>query len=375
MNDSPDVALYIPALDAGGAQRITINVANGLAKRGYAVELVLSYDRGEFRDRVDDGVRVVDLETPRVPGIGVGAGVIRLARYLEDAHPEVLIAAMTHVNVVAVLATRLSQARPATVIIEHERFDLDRGGKDALVRSLAKRVYGGADRVVGVSEGVARSVVEGAAVDDSGVDVLYNPVNLATVRQRSNADVGHPWLTAKDYSVVFTAARLEPAKDLPTLLEAFASVHERRPETRLIVAGDGSERAALVSLSERLGIRDVVSFPGYEDNPYAYMRQADAFALSSKHEGLPTVLIEALACGCPVVSTDCPSGPREILGDRTYGSLVPVGDAEAFADALVATLDAPPDSDRLRERAGEFSMDAAIREYVELIESERKAPG
>jgi glycosyltransferase involved in cell wall biosynthesis len=174
---------------------------------------------------------------------------------------------------------------------------------------------------------------------------------------------------------VFTAARLEPAKDLPTLLEAFASVHERRPETRLIVAGDGSERAALVSLSERLGIRDVVSFPGYEDNPYAYMRQADAFALSSKHEGLPTVLIEALACGCPVVSTDCPSGPREILGDRTYGSLVPVGDAEAFADALVATLDAPPDSDRLRERAGEFSMEAAIREYVELIESERKAPG
>lgn len=367
MTDTPHVALYIPTLDAGGAQRVTINVANGLAMQGHRVDLVLSYGQGEFRDQVSDDVTVVDLGISPLPVIGIGAGVTQLRTYLEEADPDVLISAMTHSNVVALVATRLSKARPTTVITEHERFDLNRGGKDALVSFLAKFVYGEADCTVAVSEGVARSVVEGTVVDESNVSVLYNPVDLAEVRRLSSADLEDPWLDSEDRNVVFTAVRLDPAKDLPTLLEAFALVHEKRPGTRLIVAGEGKERASLLALSEQLGIEDVVSFPGYQDNPYAYMRRADVFALSSKHEGLPTVLIEALACGCPVVSTDCPSGPREILADGAYGSLVPVGDTEAFAEAVLATLDAPPDPDHLRERAEAFSMNVVIERYVDLV--------
>jgi len=368
MTDTPRVALYIPALDFGGAERVTTNIANGFVVRGYAVDLLLSNERGEFRDQVSDGATTVILEAPEIPGVGVGGSLFGLRKYLERANPDVLISAMTHANVVALAAATLSRGETTVVVTEHAEFGKVNIAKDHVVYSLAARLYPTAARVIAVSDGVARSITDATPVDTDDVTVLHNPIDVSGIRRRARARLDDPWLDSYDLRVVLTAGRLAPTKDLPMLLEAFERVHERRPDTRLVVAGKGDQRQSLLSLSEQRGLGDVVSFPGYVDNPYAYMSRADVFALSSKHEGLPTVLVEALACGCPVVATDCPSGPREILVDGEYGALVPVGHSDAFAEAVLATLEDPPDPDRLRERSEDFSMDVAVDRYAEFIE-------
>jgi len=167
--------------------------------------------------------------------------------------------------------------------------------------------------------------------------------------------------------VVLGAGRLEPVKGFETLLRAFSRVARARPNSRLVVLGEGGMHDRLHSLADGLGVSDVASFPGYVENPYRFMHRASAFALSSVQEGLPSVLIEALACGCPVVATDCRVGPREILADGAYGRLVPVGDATALADGLLATLDGPVDREALRARAADFRADAVLDEYEALV--------
>jgi glycosyltransferase involved in cell wall biosynthesis len=176
--------------------------------------------------------------------------------------------------------------------------------------------------------------------------------------------------------VVLGAGRLHPQKDFPTLLRAFARVRAQRP-ARLVVLGSGkraARRAALLALAGRLGVGADVDLPGFAENPYAYMARAAVFALSSAWEGLPTALIEAMACGCPVVSTDCPSGPAEILEGGRYGELVPVGDDAALAAALLRALDAPPARAALRARAAQFSLEAAVERYLPVLFPERGAP-
>jgi len=362
------VALYIPALQLGGAERVTVNIANGLAEQEYDVDLVLAYDRGRFRDEVDDHVTTTVLDTPSVPVLGIGGTLLGLRDYIERTDPDVVVSAMTHANVVAILAARLSDQNPAVVPTEHNEFGKAKTVKDRIVYNLARQLYSSATQLIAVSEGVARSVTDNTPLDSGNVTVLNNPIEVDEIRNRATEPLDDPWIASEGLQVIFTVGRLTPQKDIPMLLEAFDIVHERRSDTRLIVAGKGPRRSRLVSLAEQHGIGDVVSFPGYVDNPYAYMHRADVFALSSRHEGLPTVLVEALACGCPVVATDCPSGPREILADGEYGPIVPVGNSGAFAEAIISMLAEAPDPDRLRERSDNFAMGVVLDQYTEFLE-------
>jgi len=366
--ERPRVALYLPALRDGGAQHVTVNVANGLADRGCPIDLVVSYRHGVYRDCVSDAVNVVALETPELPGLGIGASVPALRRYLKRREPAILFSAMTFANVVALVAGRFAEAETRIVVTEHGMFGEADEPKDRLVSGLAARLYPSADHVLGVSSGVAESVVRHTGVTRGEVSVMYNPIDLNHIKANATKPLDDPWAKDPSIDLVFAAGRLEPVKDFATLTTAFESVHERRPETRLIVAGKGSQARHLQNLVVERALNSVVAFPGYVENPYAYMANASAFALSSRHEGLPTVLIEALACGCPVVSTDCPSGPAEILQDGEYGRLVPTGDPEALADGIVETIDDPPSSARLRERAEDFAMGTVIDTYVQFVE-------
>jgi glycosyltransferase involved in cell wall biosynthesis len=366
---SPDVAFFIPSLTVGGAQRVTISIANGLAERGYAVDLVLSYREGTFLERVSDCVTIVSLDTPRVPVVGIGASIPGLRSYLENRTPAVLFSAMTYASVVSIASGMALDVDTVFVPVEHDTFGIRPGLKERLMSYLAKYLYAFADHVVAVSEGVADSVIAGTTTNASDVSVLYNPVPVAEVRSESRASVDDSWLRSDRFEVILSVGRLESVqKDLPTLLEAFERLNRAREDTRLILAGTGPERQELLALATELGVEEVVSLPGYVENPYSYMQQASAFVLSSRREGLPTVLIEALACGCPVVSTDCPSGPREILAHGTYGALVPVGDERALADAILSTLEDPPDPAELSERADDFSTDVIVEEYVAFLE-------
>lgn len=371
----PLLSFFIPDLTTGGAEQVTVNIVNGLAARGYDVELLLSRAEGELRTQLSEGVTVVELPPSRTPLFGVATHLPALVAYLRRREPDALFPHLGHVSVVCLAVERFLGTDTVVVPTHHKTFGevTDQIPKDRLVRTLLPHLYPSADRIVAVSGGVADSIAAGTPVDRADVSVLYNPVDVEAVRRRARDPVDHEWIEDDDLEVILFVGRIAPQKDLETWLRAFALIHERNPDTRGVIAGTelagtGSNRADLLALADRLGVADVVSMPGYVENPYRYMDRAAAFLLSSQYEGLPTVLIEALACGCPVVATDCPSGPREILADGEYGRLAPVGAVDELAEAVEATLTEPRRSGELRARADDFAPAAVLDEYERFIE-------
>ena len=201
---------------------------------------------------------------------------------------------------------------------------------------------------------------------ENRVTTIHNPVDVQAVKEKSRAPLSHPWLGPGSPPVILGAGKLKTQKDFATLLRAFARVRAARP-AHMIVLGEGEERRKLEKLARKLGIAAHTVLPGFVDNPFAWMARASVFVLSSAWEGFSNVLVEALACGCSVVSTDCPSGPAEILDAGAYGTLVPVGDDRALADAILAAMRSPRDPERLRSRAAAFSVDAAAGRYLEVL--------
>jgi glycosyltransferase involved in cell wall biosynthesis len=222
-----------------------------------------------------------------------------------------------------------------------------------------------ADGAVAISKGVGDDLVAKAGVDPRTLAVIYNPVDVEAVGREAEHDPGHPWLNDA-VPVVLGVGRLTYQKDFATLLKAFAHLRQTRP-ARLIILGEGEDRASLTQLAARLGISEDVDFPGYKTNRLGYIARAKVFALSSRWEGFGNVLVEALACGVPVVSTDCPSGPREILDAGAFGALVPVGDDRAMATALADALDHPPPAERQRARAAVFAPEAIAAQYAKAL--------
>jgi glycosyltransferase involved in cell wall biosynthesis len=217
--------------------------------------------------------------------------------------------------------------------------------------------------VIAISDGVAEDVAATAHLPRGKIQTIYNPVVAPDLMTRARAAVQHPWLAPGAWPVVLGVGRLKPAKDFATLIRAFARVRRERG-AHLVILGEGEERPALEALARELGVDADVDLPGFVENPQAWMSRASLLALSSRWEGLANVLIEALACGCPVVSTDCPGGPGEVLDRGAFGRLVPVGDHAALADAIRAMLDEPVDRARLRARGASFSIASSARAYL-----------
>jgi glycosyltransferase involved in cell wall biosynthesis len=219
--------------------------------------------------------------------------------------------------------------------------------------------------VAGVSEGVVADLKALVPrVPNTKFKVIYNPVVTAEMIEKGNEPIDHPWFEL-GIPVFVAAGRLRPQKDFPILIEAFHRVRQSR-DARLIILGEGPDRGDLEALVARLDLGDSVALHGFTDNPYAFFSRAAAFVLSSRWEGLPTVLIEALSCGAPIIATDCPSGPREILADGRYGRLVPVGDAESLSGAICAAIDGdlarPPDASWMP-----YELDAVVDRYLEVF--------
>jgi glycosyltransferase involved in cell wall biosynthesis len=359
----PSVACFTPDLTDGGAQRAVVKLSGALAARGLAVDLVLVNRVGPHLGGVDARVRVVDLAAGRV-ALGLGP----LARYLSRERPRALVSFLTHANVAAVAARALARGDTRLALVEQNTLSAVRSRlrRDAWLPALARLAYPRADAVIAVSEGVARDLVSRLDVPSDRVSVIPNPVVDAALLEAAAAPVNHPWFAAEEARVFLAAGRLTPQKDYPTLLRAFRMLRERKA-ARLMILGEGEERARLEALIGELGLTDDVALPGFVENPYARMSRAAAFVLSSRWEGLPTVLIEALACGCPVVATDCPSGPREILSDGRYGALVPVGDAAAMCDAMARALEERPRAATLREHAALYSVERAAEQYLKVL--------
>ncbi len=361
----PDVALFIPTLHGGGAERVLLNLAQYLRDRSCGVDLVAAGAVGPLLEAVPAGVRVVDLGSSHVLG-----SLPSLVRYLRRCRPRAMLSALDHANLVAIWAGMLTKARTKVFVSVHvAQGAAPRAawrGRDRWVRRLAGVSYSRAEAVVAVSKGVADDLVHGVGVPSGKVRVIHNPVVLPAVVEASALDPGHPWLVRGGPPVILGAGRLTAQKDFATLITAFANVRTVRP-SRLLILGEGEERAKLEGLIRALSIEQEVSLYGFTTNPYAFMSRAGVFVLSSAWEGFGIVLVEAMACGTPVVSTDCVAGPAEILENGKYGRLVPVGDGQALADAILAALDNPTAPEVLRARAADFSLEKIGAEYLELL--------
>lgn len=356
--------MFLPSLAGGGAERAIATVASGLAARGAEVALVLAQAQGPYLADLDPRVQVVDLHCASLPRALPG-----LARHLRQRRPQALLAAMNHANVVAALAHRLARCGARLVLSERVHasmlFSEHRDLRSRVTARLMRLTYPWAAQVVAVSEGVAQDLQRHVALPPGRVVTIANPVVDTALLARAQAAPSHPWLAQPDRPVVLAAGRLTAQKDFATLLEAFARLQATRP-LRLVILGEGEERAALQAQAVRLGVAGEVALPGFDENPFAAMRAASVFVLSSRFEGLPGVLIQAMACGVRVVATDCPSGPREVLEGGRWGRLVPVGDAAALAAAIAAALDdpAPPD---VRQRAAGYGVAQAVQRYAEVL--------
>lgn len=357
------VACFIPDLADGGAQRAAVKLAGGMCARGLAVDVVLVNKEGVHLHALDAGARVVDLACGRVV-----KAVVPLARYMRRERPSALVSFLSHANVVAVAARALARVNLRLALVEQNTVSAVRSDlrRDGLLPALVRRAYPRAEVVVGVSSGVARDLVSRLGIPAHKVYVIHNPVVDDALLDAADAPAGHEWLEDDSAPVFVASGRLTPQKDFPTLLDAFRLL-KSRVAARLIILGEGEERGRLEALIDAMGLAGDVDLRGFVENPYAYMSRADAFVLSSRWEGLPTVLIEALACGCPVVATDCPSGPREILEGGEYGALVAVGDSAALCEAMARVLKARPARQALREHAMNYSVERAVSRYIELL--------
>jgi glycosyltransferase involved in cell wall biosynthesis len=381
------IALFLPSLHGGGLERTMVSLATAFAAEGLAVDLVVGWAGGPYKNRVGRLVNVVDLKRRRLLSC-----LPPLALYLSRAAPKVMLSTPNQANIVAILARRLAGAETRLVIREASTLSLaasNARNRRGHLRPLYTRLfYGMADAIVAISEGVAADLATCASIDRARISVIYNGIDILETLCEAAEPVDHAWLRPGGPPVILGAGRLHKAKDFPTLIRAFAELR-RREEARLIILGEGEERTELQALIRDLGVEGYAELPGFVKNPFAYMARARVFAFSSAWEGFGNVVLEALACGTPVVSTNCPSGPAEILDGGTYGTLVPVGDAAALAAALTRVLEAPADprSTRQRqERALAFSRAKTVNQYLDvlgvpkgthslhLVDKERAAP-
>lgn len=330
------LAFFLPDLRGAGAERVMLHLATSFADMGRNVHLVLVAACGAYLDHVPANVKLVDLGA-RQTLLSLPA----LTAYLRRERPRLLLSALEHTSIVSMWAKRLAGVDTRIVAGVHNNLSTDykthTSWRKRMEFALIRSVYPRVDGLIAVSNGVADDLSSLIGIARERIEVIYNPVVSDDLIDKARKPVGHPWFAAGQSPVILSVGRLTAQKDQAMLLRAFAKVRGTTP-ARLLILGEGEERARLEALARELKIDADIQMPGFVDNPFAYMNKAATFALSSKYEGLPTVLIEALASGARVVSTDCPSGPREILADGQYGRLVPVGDVDTMAQALTESL-------------------------------------
>lgn len=361
----PRVAIFVSFSGQGGVERMILNLCEGLASTGVEVDLVLVKAESMHQMELPAGVRVVNLNARHTL-----MSLIALVRYLRATRPAALLAAKDRAIKVAALARLFTRIPVRLVGRLGTTVSAALEGQGRLRRAAwhagMRLFYPGIDYIVAVSEGVAEDVRKITGLGNERVGVVRNPVWTPRLDRLARERIPHPWLDDRSVPVILGAGRLTRQKDFPTLVRAFARARAQR-ECRLIILGDGRQRHRLLALAGELGVAKDFALPGFQRNPYAVIARASLFVLSSAWEGSPNVLTEALALGVPVVATDCPSGPREILAGGRYGKLVPVGDAEALARAMLETLEHPPDPKTLQEAARPYTVEASTRGYLEAL--------
>ncbi len=353
----------MPSLRGGGAERVIVNLLQGFTARNVDVDLVVAKAEGPYLCRVPRSVRLIDLKADSVL-----LSLPALAKYLRKVKPYSLLSVMDHCNIVALWAKTISGTPVKLVFSVHNTLSREtadaRSFKVKVFPALIRLFYRFADMIVAVSQGVADDLAAYGGVEKNKIKVIFNPVitpDLFEMAKEAEKSVLKP-----DFPMIIGVGRLNRQKDFATLLRAFRIVLQHC-KARLVILGEGEERESLEALIEDLNLTENAKLYGFADNPYAIMAKADVFVLSSIYEGLPTVLIEALALGIPVVSTDCKSGPREIIARAKSGRLVRVGDIEGMAKAIKETIECDSKQAAKQSNLESYTLDYASDRYLELL--------
>lgn len=366
--DARPLCLFIPSFGDGGVERMMVNIARGLAEAGQRVEFVTSTGAAPFLDLLPDSVTL-----HRLAARSKAERIRWLAEHVRTTQPRSVLSAKTRDDAVALAVKRRLGGdtrywlRPGSAMSERWRAK----GKHAPGRwweaRKLRRLYRQADGVIAVSHGVAEDIaaITGLALEQ--IQVIRNPTITPEIATLAAEPLEHPWFAPGEPPVILGVGGLRTQKDFTTLIRAFAQVRATRA-ARLLILGEGRQRARLLALAAELGVDADVALPGFDPNPYRYLARSALFVLSSRWEGSPNVLTEALALGIPAVATNCPSGPREIMQDGRYGELVAVGDVAALAEAMWRTLDAPLPAAQLREAVSEYQLAISARRYLEAFQ-------
>ena len=369
-------------------------IAEALLERGYGVAFITCRAEGHLADEIPETIDIVELKSslemwaraenllmnptgfPHVLASTTIPYLRDLTRVLRAQNPDFLFTSRPHMNIEPSLAVRRSGAKTRLLIGEYNNLSHSHVLSTAIQRRylppVIRRAYARAHAIISLSDGVADDLSATTGLPRETIDTVYPPLP-EDLPDKARESPDHPWFAAGAPPVVLGVGRLTKAKDFPTLIHAFARIRQFQ-NARLVILGDaGSPKKTskrqdeYMTLARELGIADHTAVVGYVKNPFAFMARAAVFALSSITEGFGMVVAEALACGCPVVSTDCPSGPPEILEGGKYGSLVSVGDHRALADAILRTLESPPEPSFLQSRAHAFALPKIVDRYEDIM--------
>ena len=378
------IALYIPSLLGGGAERVMFNLAQEFVARGIGVTLVIdrlphSYGKQlssyQFPIIEENGQQLLDIGTIKLPFVLLNVrktvfALPELLKFIKKNRPDVLLAALPFNNFNAALATLFPAAKQTRIFLsDHVVMQMD--GKSRVLKLLRRWLYPLAHGVIGVSRGVTEGMQRIAPRLKNCV-TIYNPILQLDYPKLYEELVDSAFLEKFPRPFIMSAGRFTSQKDFQTLLKAFALYAKDNTGT-LVLFGDGELRRDLENLAKKLKITDKVVFAGFKNPLYPFYKLADVFVLSSNFEGFGNVLVEAIATQTPVVSSDCPSGPSEILVGGRYGVLVPMGDANAMAKGILTALATPPTQRvELQKRAEDFMCDTIAEEYLKFFEKHVK---
>ncbi len=389
------IAFILNSLAGGGTEKVILTLAEEFISRGIKVDLLVCKHDGALIKNTPQGTNVIELKKhnrltlfkyifklPPVDWLSLVAilfsrkipkpfsRIPSLQKYLALSKPEAILSSQNTVNIVSLWTKSLSTTNTNFIIRQSNFLSKSMpAGKNYIERKillpLAKRWYKRADKIITVSHEIQDDLIKNFLINKNKITTIYNPLHLIKITKLASKKPDDPWFT-DSIPIVLAVGRLNKVKNYPLLFKAIKKVNEHQ-HVRLIVLGDGSERESLEHLANKLNIKSFMKMPGYMSNPYQYMKHSDVFALSSNHEGLPNVLQEAMACGCKIISTDCPSGPKEILSNGSYGKLIPVNDVDAMASAITASINENIDKNKLYRQASYISLDKIVNTYIKFI--------
>ncbi len=367
----------MPNFSVGGAEKITINLVNEFAKKGIYLDLIVIEKKGPYHNLLSKEVKLFDLSQSSFIAklkFRLLKPIVlppSLAAYLQTNNILILVSTLNLPSIISLIVKKYFFKKIKVIVCLHNSLAMELSKnrlRDRIIAKILKYLLPIADSVVTVSQGLEKEIKSHILPSISHlVRTIYNPIDFLDISRQATESLSHHWVDKQDYRITLIACRLSQQKDLGTLIKAFAKVVSTDSSSRLIILGDGPEKSHLENLARQLEICSFIDFIGFKLNPYPWMAKAHVFVLSSLYEGLPSVLIEAMACGTSVVSTDCPHGPREILQEGRLGKLVPVGDHKQLSCAILDMLDNPTSIDLLIERAKEFSLASSVNAYNNLF--------